>query len=71
MVHEEDFPYVDAMLRDFIQRSAEQPRELFRQLSSLGVGPLVTQQAGSDFEDHSAVRERVAEFAPLQTYLED
>jgi len=43
-----DRNYLEALYRDFRMRIKSDPDGLFRQLSDLSVGPLVTREAGSD-----------------------
>jgi hypothetical protein len=52
LVQREDVNYVNDLLIDSLERAEDQPRALFEQLSSLGVGPLVTQQAGERISDY-------------------
>jgi hypothetical protein len=46
IVEADDLPFLDRLLKDFSARSAEGPAELFRQVSALSMGPIVTQQVG-------------------------
>ena len=43
---------MNILLGDFVVRAKEQPAALFKQLSSLSVGPLVTQETGERISDH-------------------
>lgn len=52
---EEDRAYFDSLLPDLVVRSRQHPLNLFKQLCSLGVGPLVTQEAGESIANHSAM----------------
>src|SRR5271166_84076 len=38
IVRAEDLPYIQSLLNDLLERAKQRPRELFKQLSSLGVG---------------------------------
>lgn len=44
-----DREYLEALFADFRMRIRSDPDALFRQLSDLSVGPLVTREAGSDW----------------------
>jgi hypothetical protein len=57
--------YIGYLLHDFAGRAKEQPAELFEQLSSLGVGPLVTQATGERISDHPALAQLSSRFVPL------
>ena len=65
VVREEDLEYIGSLLHDFLGRAREQPAALFEQLSSLGVGPLVTQETGERISDHPALAEQSSRFVPL------
>ena len=43
LVHEEDLKYLESLFRDLAERAKEDPLALFKQLSSLSVGPVITQ----------------------------
>lgn len=62
MVQPEDLAYLEELLRDFQERTELHPEALFKQLSSLGVGPLVTQDAGSSIADRPALLELCSRF---------
>lgn len=64
-VREEDRQYLESLLGDFLERAKEQPENLFKQLSSLEVGPLVTQETGEQISDHPGLLELSARFARL------
>jgi hypothetical protein len=57
IVQEEDLAYIEALLRDFIDRAKMNPEALFKQISSLGVGPLVAQRVGSDVSESPSIQE--------------
>jgi hypothetical protein len=57
IVQEEDLAYIEALLRDFLARAKQHPAALFKQISSLGVGPLVTQLVGSDISEYPSIQE--------------
>jgi hypothetical protein len=46
----EDLEYVSDLMDDFRERARSTPDALFRQVSSLSVGPLVTYAVGSDYD---------------------
>ena len=52
VVRAEDVNYLESLLGDFLERAKEEPAALFKQLSSLAVGRLVTQEAGEQISDH-------------------
>jgi hypothetical protein len=60
-----DAEYIDSLFLDFKQRATHHPEELFEQLCWLGVGPLVTIQAGESISDHPALLELCDSFLPL------
>jgi hypothetical protein len=65
MVQRDDLAYVESLLQDFLQRASLHPAALFKQLSALGVGPLVTYQAGSSISDHPPLLELCLRFVQL------
>lgn len=65
IVQPEDLEYMDSLLLDFLERTKEQPATLFKQLSSLGVGPLVTQETGERISDHKPILELCSRFVQL------
>jgi hypothetical protein len=62
----EDLVLIESLLRDFAERAKLHPDELFKHLSSLGVGPLVTQEAGSDISEHPSIEEMSLRFKELE-----
>ena len=60
-----DVNYINDLLGDFLERAKERPADLFEQLSSLSVGPLVTQQTGEQISDHPHLLESVSRFVQL------
>jgi hypothetical protein len=70
VIEKEDVPYVYPLLRDLLLRAEELPDELFEQISTLGIGTLVTRQAGSNLTDHPILGAQVADFVPLHAYLD-
>jgi hypothetical protein len=65
IVQRGDVEYIESLLGDVLERAKEQPATLFEQLSSLGVGPLVTQETGEQISDHPALSELVSRFVQL------
>lgn len=65
IVRPEDFQYIVSVLEDFLERAKEQPAELFAQLSSLGVGPLVTSVTGEQISEYPHLLELCSRFVPL------
>jgi len=60
-----DLEYIGSLLHDFLGRAKEEPAALFEQLSSIGVGPLVTQAAGERISDYPALAELASRFVRL------
>lgn len=56
IVQGEDLVYIQSLLQDFLLRSRREPPALFKQLSTLGVGPLVTREVGSQLEEGPFLR---------------
>lgn len=65
VVQPEDSDYIDSLLDDFLERAKDHPAPLFTQLSSLGVGPLVTQQTGERISDYPHLLELCSRFMQL------
>jgi hypothetical protein len=65
IVQEEDLDYIQSLLKDFLERAKREPEALFKQLSSLGVGSLVTQEVGSKLADNSSLQEIASSFVEL------
>jgi hypothetical protein len=61
----EDVEYMESLLRDFLERAKEQPATLFKQLSSLDVGPIVTQETGEQISDYPALLELSSRFVQI------
>lgn len=60
-----DRSYLEVLFRDFKDRAKSDPELMFRLLSSLAVGPLVTYDAGSDLNEHPEYRALWASFTEL------
>lgn len=65
IVQAEDLEYMDSLLRDFLNRADEQPAALFKQLSSLGVGPLIASEVGKEISNHPRLMDLVSRFEQL------
>jgi len=57
VVQGNDMAYIDSLLRDFIERAKLHPGDLFQQLCSLSVGPLVTLEVGSHLTNYPRLQE--------------
>ena len=56
IAQEEDLEYLQLQVKDFLERAKREPAALFNQLSSLGMGSLVTQEVGSNLADDSSLQ---------------
>jgi hypothetical protein len=65
VVKENDLPYIQSLLQDFQERAKLNPEALFKQLSSLGVGPLVTYEAGTRISEHPPLLEMCSSFMQI------
>jgi hypothetical protein len=65
IVQGEDSAYIEELLQDFHGRAKRDPATLFKQLSSLGVGPLVTNQVGLDFSEHPSLVTQMQRFIQI------
>jgi len=65
IVQGEDLNYLDSLLTDFVERGKMHPAPLFKQMSSLGVGPLATHECGSKLSDHPSLKELSAHFVEV------
>lgn len=65
IVQREDLVYIEALLQDFLGRSKQDPSVLFKQISSLGVGPLVTQEAGPSLSEYPFIQELSSQFVQI------
>lgn len=65
VVTDEDLPYLESLFKDFIYRAKTHPSALFEQVSSLGVGLLVTQVVGTRISDHPPLLELRSRFVQL------
>jgi hypothetical protein len=65
VVKDNDLSYLESLFKDFLERAKLNPASLFNQLSSLGVGPLVTHDAGSNISDHPHLLNLCSRFVTL------
>jgi hypothetical protein len=66
VVGEEDSVFIESLLLDFRERAKLHPAALFKQLCSLGVGPLATQEAGSDISEYPPLEVLSRRFLELE-----
>jgi hypothetical protein len=66
IVQGEDIGYFQSLLHDFLNRANQDPGALFKQLCSLGVGPVVTQEIGSNLADHPSLMGLSSMFVELK-----
>jgi len=65
LVKSEDTDHIESLWVDFGERADLDPASLFKQLSSLGVGPLTVHEAGERISDRPALLELVSRFVQL------
>jgi hypothetical protein len=65
VVELEDEDYLQSLFKDFKERALLHPASLFKQLCSLGGGPLVTRSGGQDIEDNPELAALRATFVQL------
>jgi hypothetical protein len=65
IVQAEDLNYLESLLNDFVERGKIYPAPLFKQISSLGVGPLATHECGSKLSDHPSLKELSVHFVEV------
>lgn len=65
VVREEHLDYFRCLLADFLERANLHPAELFKQVSSLGVGRLVTQEVGYCLSEFPHLLEISSQFVKL------
>jgi hypothetical protein len=66
VVRGEDLALIESLLRDFTERVKLHPAALFKHLTSLGVGPLVTREVGSGISEHPSIKEISSRFLELE-----
>jgi len=57
---------LEALLDDFKERAKRHPDELFRQISSLGVGLLQTRETGENLDEFPSLRDLFLSFIQLK-----
>lgn len=65
LVQAADLEYIDSLLQDFVERAQADPAAIFKQLISLGVGPLVNRESGLDLSEFPPLQELAEKFVPL------
>jgi hypothetical protein len=65
IVQGKDLAYIEALLQDFLGRAKQDPAALFKQISSLGVGPLVTKVLGSNLVEYAFIQELASQFVQI------
>jgi hypothetical protein len=65
VVEPDDLSFIESLIRDFHERAKDDPEDLFRQLSSLATGPLVTMESGNNPAQNISVRNFVKVFTKL------
>jgi len=65
IVSDNDLSYIESLILDLRERAMLNPEDLCKQLSSLGVGPLVTYEAGSNIYDHPHILKLRSHFVKL------
>lgn len=65
VVADHDLTYLEALLKDFVERAKLHPAALFEQLSSLGAGPLVAHEVGSSISNHPPLLKLYSRFVQL------
>jgi hypothetical protein len=68
-VQSEDLKYFDCLFCDFLERAETYPDDLFEQISSLGVGPIVTQEVGMGLHEHPFIQKFTSELVDLESTL--
>jgi hypothetical protein len=66
IIDKRDIEYIQSLMVDFLERAKREPAALFKQLSSLGIGSLVTQEVGSNFDDNPSLQENSSKFVELK-----
>ena len=64
-VTSQDVNYVENILADFMERTKTSPDTLFKQVSSLSVGPIITRVTGSKLEDYEEIKLLIRNFSEL------
>jgi hypothetical protein len=61
-----DLPYIESILKDFVERINRYATALFRQLCSLAVGPLQTHTVGEQLCEHPNIHNLALQFTVLE-----
>ena len=61
-----DFPYIQSLLRDFVERINHYATELFRQLCTLAVGPLQAHTVGEQLCKYPDIHDLSLRFSTLE-----
>jgi hypothetical protein len=65
LVQTEDRDYLESLLKDLVERAQQEPETIFKQLSSLGVGPVVTAEVGTNFSESAKRSSLIEHFLQL------
>jgi len=65
IVPADDLAYIQSLLSDFVERAKNAPEDLFKQISLLGVGPLVTKTVLIDSAVDESLSNLIRKFTPL------
>jgi hypothetical protein len=65
IVEGEDIDYLESLFKDFVERAKLHPETLFKQISSLAVGSIVTQETGESLDDYPLLLELSSKFVNL------
>lgn len=65
IVQGEDWAYLQSLLQDFEERAKLDSAGLFKQLSTLSVGPLVTRVVGTDINEYPEIQALSSAFVEL------
>lgn len=53
---EQDSEYIKTLIEDLLERSKVDPDALFKQITSLGVGPIVAEEVGSSLDNSQLIQ---------------
>lgn len=67
IVQGQDLVYIEALLQDFLKRAQKDSAALFKQISSLGVGSLVTHETGPRLSEHPSIVKLTSQFVQVYT----
>jgi hypothetical protein len=66
LIHPDDRAYFESLLEDLLERATRDPDRLFQQMSTLGVGLLVTQESGVLPTEFAELPGDAKNFVPLE-----